>query len=103
MEKIYLPKDWVLKGNELKPKFGSSQDSVIYEKGYLKPKWSSNSDAWTFNGTELKPRFGSSRDKWIVDSAKDTIKPYMGSSRDTYDLDGNPIIVAYAQLILKLW
>lgn len=103
MEKIYLPKDWVLKGNELRPKNGSSRDAIIYEGGVLNQKLAPSREGWTFNGKELSPKFGASRDKWIVDSAKDTIKPYMGSSRDTYDLNGNPIIVAYAQLILKLW
>ncbi|OOF89053.1 hypothetical protein BKG94_03690 [Rodentibacter ratti] len=84
MPKIELSSKWSCDGRELKPKFGSSND------------------AWTFNGKELKPKFGSSNDAWVVSG--NTLKPKYGSSyNSTYDLNGQSILVAFGQVILKLW
>ena len=38
MEKIYLPKDWVCNGSELKPKNGGSRETWIYNGKGLKLK-----------------------------------------------------------------
>ena len=85
MEKIYLPKDWVCNGSELKPKNGGSRET------------------WIYNGKEIKAKINaSSRDTWVVE--RDVIKPKINAtSRNSYDLDGNPLLVAFGQLILKAW
>lgn len=38
MEKIYLPKDWVCNGSELKPKNGGSRETWIYNGKEIKAK-----------------------------------------------------------------
>ena len=51
------------------------------------------------NGIESN---GTSRDTWVVE--RDIIKPKINAtSRNSYDLDGNPLLVAFGQLILKAW
>lgn len=85
MEEIYLPKDWVCDGSELKPKGGSSRET------------------WIYNGKEIKAKINAtSRDTWVVE--RGIIKPKINAtSRNSYDLDDNPILVAFGQLILKAW
>lgn len=104
MPKIELPRDWTCNGSELKPRSGSSADTYVYQGGELKKKYNaSSSDIWVFNGTELKKKYNaSSRDIWVVSGGK--IKPkYNSSYSTTYDLGSQPILVAFGQLILRLW
>ncbi len=104
MEKIYLPKDWVCNGSELKPKNGGSRETLIYNGKEIKAKINATSrETWVFDGKELKAKINaSSRDTWVVE--RDVIKPKINAtSRNSYDLDGNPLLVAFGQLILKAW
>lgn len=61
------------------------------------------SSKWTCDGRELKPKSGAmSSNTWVVDGNK--IKPKSGAmSSNTYEFNGNPILVAFGQVILKLW
>lgn len=43
------------------------------------------SSKWTCDGRELKPKVGAA------------------SGTNTYELNGHPLLVAFGQLVLKLW
>ncbi|OOF80535.1 hypothetical protein [Rodentibacter caecimuris] len=104
MEKIFLPKDWVCDGSELKPKGGSSRETWIYNGKEIKTKINAtNRETWIFDGKELKAKINAtSRDTWVVE--RGIIKPKINAtSRNSHDLDGNSLLVAFGQLILKAW
>lgn len=86
MPKISLSSKWSCDGRELKPKVGANQ-----------------SDIWVYDGRELKPKVGAKQsDIWVTEGNK--IKPKISANYDTtYELNGNAILVAFGQVVLKLW
>ena len=86
MPKISLSSKWSCDGRELKPKVGANQ-----------------SDIWIYDGRELKPKVGAKQsDIWVTEGNK--IKPKISANYDTtYELNGNAILVAFGQVVLKLW
>ncbi|WP_239989684.1 hypothetical protein [Haemophilus haemolyticus] len=105
MPKISLSSKWSCDGRELKPKSGGSSSDVWVLSGKeIKPKYIGTSkDVWVWDGRELKPKYVvRPGDIWVVDG--DKIKPKVSaSSNNTYELNGNPILVAFGQVVLKLW
>ena len=62
------------------------------------------SSKWSCDGRELKPKVGAkqSDDIWVTEGNK--IKPKISANYNTtYELSGNPILVAFGQIVLKLW
>jgi len=105
MPKIELSSKWSCDGRELKPKLGAtSQNTWIYDGRYLKPKFSATSkNTWVYDGRELKPQFSAnSQNSWVIEGNK--IKPQFSSnSTNTYEFNGHSILVAFGQVVLKLW
>ena len=61
------------------------------------------SSKWSCDGRELKPKVGAKQsDIWVTEGNK--IKPKISANYDTtYELNGNAILVAFCQVVLKLW
>ncbi len=105
MPKISLSSKWSCDGSELKPKVGANQSDIwVYDGRELRPKvGAKQSDIWVYDGRELKPKVGAKQsDIWVTEGNK--IKPKISANYDTtYELNGNAILVAFGQVVLKLW
>ena len=77
-----------------------------YNRKEIKPKVGAKpSDIWLFNGRELIPQVGgaSVSVEWLVEGNKIRSKVGSASGNNTYELNGHPLLVAFGQVVLKLW